>query len=75
MEQWKKDFLFYPYVSLSHFEAALLFALVSPPSRGGWVTKKTDRERVRYGLYFVSAPLFVAFLFGIGLAHALSVIG
>ncbi|MCL4853255.1 MAG: hypothetical protein KJZ78_18000 [Bryobacteraceae bacterium] len=50
-------------VNLSHFEAALLLALLSSVVLGV-VTKKTDPERVRYGLrcfgYFMLA------LFGIG---------
>jgi hypothetical protein len=50
-------------MKLSHFEAALLFALVSSIVLGV-VTKKTDRERVRYGLYCFAS--FVAALFGIG---------
>jgi hypothetical protein len=50
-------------MKLSHFEAALLFALVSSIVLGV-VTKKTDRERVRYGLYCFGS--FVVALFGIG---------
>ncbi|HEU0141391.1 MAG TPA: hypothetical protein VFQ79_16835 [Bryobacteraceae bacterium] len=50
-------------VNLSHFEAALLLALLSSVVLGV-VTKKTDPERLRYGLrcfgYFMLA------LFGIG---------
>lgn len=50
-------------VNLSHFEAALLLALLSSVVLGV-VTKKTDSERLRYGLrcfgYFMLA------LFGIG---------
>jgi len=49
-------------MKLSHFEAALLFALVSSVVLGV-VTKKTDRERVRYGLYCFGS--FMAALFGI----------
>jgi hypothetical protein len=52
-----------PKVSLSHFEAAFLFALFTSIVLG-IVTKRTDRERVRYGLYcFVS---FLVALFGLG---------
>ena len=54
--------------NLSHFEAALLFALFASIVLGV-VTRKTDRERLRYGLkcfgYFVLA------LFAIGWAMKL----
>jgi hypothetical protein len=49
-------------MKLSHFEAAVLFALVSSVVLGV-VTKKTDHERVRYGLYCFGS--FMAALFGI----------
>jgi len=50
-------------VNLSHFEAALLFSLFTSTVLGV-VTKRTDRERLRYGLYcFVC---FVVALFGLG---------
>jgi len=39
-----------PKVSLSHFEAALLFAFFSSIVLGV-VTKRTDRDRVHYALY------------------------
>jgi hypothetical protein len=52
-----------PKVMLSHFEAALVFALFSSIVLG-IVTKRTDRERLTYGLYcFVG---FLVFLFGLG---------
>jgi hypothetical protein len=38
-----------PKMNLSHFEATLLFALFSSAVLGV-VTKKTDKERLRYGL-------------------------
>jgi hypothetical protein len=50
-------------VSLTHFEAALLFSLCTSIVLGV-VTKKTDRERFRYGLYCFAC--FVVALFGIG---------
>lgn len=52
-----------PKVNLSHFEAALLFALFSSVVLGV-VTKKTDRERLHYGLYCFG--YFVVALFGLG---------
>jgi hypothetical protein len=52
-----------PKVNLSHFEAALLFSLFTSVVLGV-VTKKSDRERLRYGVYcFVC---FIVALFGIG---------
>lgn len=52
-----------PKVNLSHFEASLLFALFTSIVLGV-VSRRTDRERLRYGLYcFVC---FVATLFGLG---------
>jgi hypothetical protein len=50
-------------LNLSHFEASILFALVSSVILG-LVTKRTDRERVRYGLYCFGC--FMAAMFGIG---------
>ena len=45
---------------LDHFETSLLFAFVSSVILG-MVTKRTDRERVRYGIYcfgcFMAATL------------------
>ena len=52
-----------PKVNLSHFVAALLFAVLTSIVLGV-VTKKTDRERFRYGLYCFAC--FVVALFGIG---------
>lgn len=52
-----------PKMTLTHFEAALVFALFSSVVLG-IVTKRTDRERLLYGVYcFVG---FIAFLFGLG---------
>ena len=45
-----------PKVNLSHFEASILFALVTSVVLG-IVTKRTDRERFRYAIY-----CFVCFL-------------
>ncbi len=52
-----------PKVNLSHFEAALLFSLFTSIVLGV-VTKKTDRERLIYGLYCFGC--FIAALFGLG---------
>ncbi len=52
-----------PKLSLTHFEAALIFSLFTSIVLG-IVTKKTDRERVRYGLYCFG--YFVVALFGLG---------
>jgi len=49
-------------MSLSHFEAALIFALFTSIVLG-ITTKKTDRERIRYGLYCFG--YFIVALFGI----------
>lgn len=50
-------------LSLSHFETAILFALLVSVVLGV-VTKKTDRERIRYGVYcFVC---FAGTLFALG---------
>ena len=51
-----------PKMALSHFEAALIFALFTSIVLG-ITTKKTDRERIRYGLYCFG--YFVVALFGI----------
>ena len=49
-------------MNLSHFEAAVLFALLTSIVLG-IITKKTDRERVRYAVYcFVC---FIASIFGL----------
>jgi len=52
-----------PRMTLSHFEAAFLFAFFASIVLGV-VTKKTDRERLRYGLYVFGC--FLVALFGIG---------
>lgn len=52
-----------PKMALSHFEAAFLFALFTSTVLGV-VTKKTDHERIRYGLYCFA--YFVVALFGLG---------
>ena len=52
-----------PKMALSHFEASLLFALFTSVVMGV-VTKRDDRERIRYGLYVFGC--FVAALVGIG---------
>lgn len=58
-----------PTMNLSHFEAALLFALFSSVVLGV-VTKKTDRERLRYGLrcfaYFVIAMVGLGWAMWLG---------
>ncbi|MFB3826174.1 MAG: hypothetical protein ACE15B_05365 [Bryobacteraceae bacterium] len=50
-------------MTVSHFEAAFLFALFSSIVLGV-VTKKTDRERLNYGVYVFVC--FIVALFGIG---------
>ncbi len=50
-------------LNLNHFETSILFALLSSIILG-LVTKRTDRERVRYGLYCFGC--FMVALFGIG---------
>jgi hypothetical protein len=52
-----------PKVNLSHFEAALLFALFTSIVLGV-VTRRTDKDRLHYGLYCFGC--FVAALFGLG---------
>ena len=52
-----------PKMNLSHFEASLLFALFASVVMG-IVTKKTDRERLYYGLYVFGC--FILALFGLG---------
>ena len=52
-----------PKMNLSHFEAALLFALFTSVVLGV-VTKKSDQERLHYGLYVFGC--FLVALFGIG---------
>jgi hypothetical protein len=50
-------------MNLSHFEAAFLFALFTSVVLG-IVTKKTDRERLHYGVYVFFC--FLVALFGLG---------
>jgi hypothetical protein len=52
-----------PKMTLSHFEASLLFALFTSIVMGV-VTKRDDRERARYGLYVFGC--FLVALVGIG---------
>jgi hypothetical protein len=52
-----------PKVSLDHFEAAMLFALLTSVVMGV-VTKQNDRDRLHYGIYVFGC--FVVALFGIG---------
>jgi hypothetical protein len=57
-----------PKINLSHFEAAFLFSLFTSVVMG-ITTKKTQNERVRYGLYCFGC--FIVALFGIGWAMKL----
>jgi hypothetical protein len=50
-------------INLDHFQVSVLFALFASIILG-LVTKRTDRERLRYGLYCLGC--FMAALFGIG---------
>ncbi|HYO81681.1 MAG TPA: hypothetical protein VES20_09785 [Bryobacteraceae bacterium] len=52
-----------PKMSLTHLETAVLFALLTSVVLG-IVTKKTDRERIRYGLQ--TFGYFMLALFGLG---------
>jgi H+/gluconate symporter-like permease len=52
-----------PSMGFSHFEAAVLFALFTSVLLG-ISTKKTDAERIRYGLQCFA--YFVVSLFGLG---------
>jgi hypothetical protein len=52
-------------INLTHFEVSVLFALVSSAVLG-LVTKKTDHERLRYGLRCFA--YFIVALLGIGWA-------
>ena len=58
-----------PKLSLSHFEAALLFALFTSVVLG-IVSKNTDKERIRYGLqcfgYFIAAVFALSWLMYFG---------
>jgi len=52
-----------PSMTLSHFEAAFLFSVFTSVVLG-IVTKRTDRDRLQYGLYTFAC--FLVALFGIG---------
>ena len=52
-----------PTMTLTHFEAAFLFALFTSIVLGV-VTKRTDRDRLHYGAYTFAC--FLLALFGIG---------
>jgi hypothetical protein len=52
-----------PKMNLSHFEASMLFALFTSIVLG-IITKRTDRERVRYAAYCFA--YFVVAIFGLG---------
>lgn len=52
-----------PKMNLSHFEASILFALAISVVLG-IVTKKSDKERLNYGLYCFGC--FLATIFGLG---------
>jgi len=58
-----------PKMNLSHFEAAFLFALFSSVVLGV-ITKRTDRERIRYGVrcfaYFMAALVGLGWLMYLG---------
>ena len=49
-----------PKMSLTHFEASILFALLTSIVLG-IVTKKNDKERLRYGLYCFGSFVFAMF--------------
>ena len=58
-----------PKMNLSHFEASLLFALFSSIVLGV-ITKRSDSERLRYGircfLYFLGALIGLGWLMRLG---------
>jgi len=58
-----------PRMTLSHLEASLLFALFTSVVMGV-VTKRDDRQRLRYGLYvfgcFVAALIGLAWVMRLG---------
>ena len=58
-----------PKMNLSHFEAAILFALFCSIVLGV-ITKRTDTERIRYGLrcfgYFMAALVGLGWLMYLG---------
>ena len=51
-----------PKMNLSHFEAAVLFSLLVSVVLGV-VTKRTERERIEYGVY--TFVCFLVALFGL----------
>ena len=56
-------------MNLSHFEASLLFALFTSAVLGV-ITKRTDNERIRYGvrcfIYFIGALIGLGWLMYLG---------
>ncbi len=52
-----------PKIALSHMEAAALFAFFASIVLGV-VSRRTDRDRLRYGLYCFG--YFIVALFGLG---------
>ena len=52
-----------PKMNLSHFEAAVLFSLLVSVVLGV-VTKRTERERIEYGIYTFGC--FLVAFFGLG---------
>lgn len=58
-----------PKMNLSHFEASILFALFASIVLGV-ISKKTDSERLRYGVrcfvYFVAALVGLGWLMYLG---------
>jgi hypothetical protein len=52
-------------INLDHFEVSVLFALLASIMLG-LVTKRTEQERIKYGLYCFGC--FMVALFGIGWA-------
>jgi hypothetical protein len=58
-----------PKMNLSHFEAALLFAALTSIVLGV-ITKRTDVDRLRYGLrcfgYFIAALVGLSWLMYLG---------
>lgn len=56
-------------MNLDHFEAAILFALFSSVVLGV-ITKRTDAERLRYGVrcfvYFIAALIGLGWLMKLG---------
>jgi hypothetical protein len=57
-----------PRINLSHFEAAFLFSLFTSVVMG-ITTKKTDKDRLHYGVYCFAC--FMIALFAIGWAMKL----